>query len=211
MRKVLFGTPCYDGKVGVEFLHSMVQTIKICPDDIEIFPVQICYDALIQRARNDLVQMAIESECDDLIFMDADQEWNPEWIFKLLNHPVDVVGGAVVKKSDNPAYNIKALPEGLIVDETGLLEVAAVGTGFLRISKAALKAVWDISPEYRNSDKTCRMVFDIQLIDGELVSEDNVFCAKWRSLGGKVLVDPTMTCNHIGIKKYSGNFQEFIK
>jgi hypothetical protein len=55
------------------------------------------------------------------------------------------------------------------------------------------------------------MVFDVQLIDGELVSEDNVFCRKWRGLGGKVWIDPSMTCNHIGVKKYSGSFMDFVK
>ena len=52
------------------------------------------------------------------------------------------------------------------------------------------------------------MVFDVQVQDGQLVSEDNVFCKKW---GGPVYIDPTMTCNHIGVKKYTGNFEAFIK
>jgi hypothetical protein len=55
------------------------------------------------------------------------------------------------------------------------------------------------------------MVFDVKLVDGELVSEDNIFCGKWRELGGKVWIDPSMTCNHIGPKKYSGNFMEYLK
>jgi hypothetical protein len=55
------------------------------------------------------------------------------------------------------------------------------------------------------------MVFDVQIVNGDLVSEDNVFCKKWRSLGGKVFIDPAMTCNHIGVKKYQGNFLNFIK
>jgi hypothetical protein len=210
MRKVLFGTPCYDGKVNAEFLHSLVNTIKMCPPDIEIIPIQVCYDALVQRARNDLFQMAVESGCDDIIFMDADQEWNPEWIFTLLNHPVDVVGGTVIKKSDEIAFNVKILDSGMKVEENGLIEVVSVGTGFLRVSKEAIQSIWEISSEYTSQGKTSRLVFDIKIIDGELISEDNIFCRKWADLGGKVYIDPTMTCNHIGVKKYSGNFLEFI-
>lgn len=210
MRKVLLGTPCYDGKVHAEFLQSLVATIKMCPPDINIIPIQICHDALIQRARNDLFQMALEADCDDLIFMDADQEWNPEWIFTLLNHPVDVVGGTVIKKSDIPSFNIKILDSGIKTEENGLIEVVSVGTGFLRISKEAIQSIWEISKEYTSQGKTSRMVFDIQVIDGDLVSEDNVFCRKWNDLGGKVYIDPTMTCNHIGIKKYTGNFIEYV-
>ena len=55
------------------------------------------------------------------------------------------------------------------------------------------------------------MVFDIKVVNGQLVSEDNIFCEKWRSLGGKVYMDPSMTCNHIGIKKYVSNFIEYMK
>ena len=67
------------------------------------------YDSLVQRARNDLVRLALEDKFDDLIFMDSDQEWNPEWIFKLLEYKEDVIGGTVVKKSDKPVFNVKAL------------------------------------------------------------------------------------------------------
>lgn len=214
MRKVLLGTPCYDGKVNVEFLHSLLGTLNLSSKhDTAIYPVQICYDALIQRARNDLVSMALESNCDDLIFVDSDQEWDPEWIFKLLNCPVDLVAGVVPKKSDtNIDFTVKVLPEGLAKPVNGLLEVEGVGTGFLRISKKALQTVWDMSAEYKNSGKINRMVFDVQIADnGDLISEDYVFCEKWRKSGGQVWIDPTMNCNHIGNKKYQNDFLSFIR
>jgi glycosyltransferase involved in cell wall biosynthesis len=212
MTKVLIGTPAHDGRVDVWFANSLVNTIKLSMQKgIEIIPVYMAYDSLVQRARNDLVRLAIEEKFDYLIFIDSDQEWNPEWIFKLIAYKEDVIGATVVKKSDNIAFNVKALKDGLKQQQNGLMEVECVGTGFLKISKKALQKVWDISPEYKNEGKTCRMVFDVQLVDGELVSEDNVFCQKWRKLGNKVFIDPNMTCNHIGVKKYTGNFLEFIK
>lgn len=211
MRKVLIGTPAHDGRVDVWYANSLVNTVKLSSKyNTEIQPIYMSYDSLVQRARNDLVRLALEEGYDDLIFMDSDQEWNPEWIFKLLSYNVDVVGGTVVKKSDQLLFNVKALKTGLKREKNGLMEVEAVGTGFLRISRKALQAVWDASPEYTNEGKKCRMVFDVQLVDGELVSEDNVFCRKWRSLGNKVWIDPVMTCNHIGSKKYSGNFMQFL-
>jgi len=211
LRKVLIGTPAHDGRVDVWYCNSLVNTIKMAPHfDTMIQPVYMSYDSLVQRARNDLVRLALEEKFDDLIFMDSDQEWDPQWIFKLLKYKEDVVGGTVVKKSDQPLFNVKALPSGLKIEESGLMEVEAIGTGFLKISSKALKTVWDSSPEYTNEGKKCRMVFDVQLVDGELVSEDNVFCRKWRSLGNKVWIDPTMTCNHIGAKKYSGSFMQFL-
>jgi hypothetical protein len=210
MRKVLIGTPAHDGRVDVWYCNSLVNTIKLAAQqNIQIDPVYLSYDSLIQRARNDLVRLALEEGYDDLIFIDSDQEWNPAWIFELLNHDVDVIGGTVVKKTDQEIlFNVKALPEGLIM-AYGKIEVVCVGTGFMRISRKALQTVWDMSAEYKNEGRVCRMVFDVIVKDGELISEDNVFCNKWRSTGGQVFIDPTMTCNHIGTKKYSGNFMHF--
>jgi len=212
MRRVLIGTPAHDGRLDVWYCNSLINTIKLSMvHGVEIVPVYMSYDSLIQRARNDLVRLALEENFDDLIFIDSDEEWKPEWIFTLLNYDVDVVGVPVIKKSDIPAFNVKALPDGMRLDKNNLMEVEAVGTGFLRISKNALEQIWDDSPEYTNENKKCRMVFDIQIIDGDLVSEDNIFCQKWRKLGGKVYIDPSMTCNHIGAKKYSGNFLDFLQ
>jgi len=212
MRKVLIGTPAHDGRVDVWYANSLVNTVKLAHQlGVEIHPVYLSYDSLVQRARNDLVRLALEENFDDLIFMDSDQEWDPAWIFKLLDYNVDVVGGTVVKKSEQPMFNVKVLKSGIRIGKDGLMEVEAIGTGFLRISRKALQAVWDASPEYTNENKKCRMVFDVKLVDGELVSEDNIFCGKWRQLGGKVWIDPSMTCNHIGPKKYSGNFMEYLK
>ena len=209
MRKVLIGTPAFDGRVDVWFANSLVNTVRLSYEkDTMVVPVYMAYDSLVQRARNDLVRLALEEDFDDLIFIDSDQEWNPEWVFQLLEHDVDVVAATVVKKSDEPAFNVKALPEGMKLEENGLMKVECVGTGFMRISKNALKKVWDESVEYQNEGRTCRMVFDVQVQDGQLVSEDNVFCRKW---GGDVYIDPSMTCNHIGVKKYTGNFMEYIK
>ena len=131
MRKVLIGTPAYDGRVDVWYANSLVNTIRLSYEkNITIVPVYMAYDSLVQRARNDLVKLAIEEDFDDLIFIDADQEWDPAWIFKLLDSDKDVIAGTVVKKSDQPAFNVKALEDGVKLDGE-LAEVDCVGTGFM--------------------------------------------------------------------------------
>lgn len=211
-RKVLIGTPAHDGRADVWFINSLVNTVKLCMvNNIHVQPIFMSYDSLVQRARNDLVRLAIDEDFDDLIFIDSDEEWDPQGFLELLKHDVDVVGFPVVKKSDTPAFNVKALKSGIKIDENGLMEVEAVGTGFIRLTKKAMKALWDVSPEYTNEGRKCRMIFDVQLVDGELVSEDNVMCRKWASLGNKVWIDPRMTCNHIGPKKFQGNFLSFLE
>jgi len=211
MRKVLIGTPAYDGRVDVWYSNSLINTIKLSIEKkVDIVPVYMSYDSLVQRARNDLVRLALEGNFDDLIFIDSDVEWQPEWVFKLLDYDTDVVGGIYPKKTDNIQFPLKALNDVLKVEDNGLVEVEGLPTGFLRISRNALQKTWDNSEEYFNEGRKSRMVFNIMTINGQLVSEDIIFCNKWRDLGGKVYLDPTMSCNHVGVKKYTYNFIDFL-
>jgi hypothetical protein len=57
MRKVLIGTPCYDGRLDVWYTNSLVNTIKMSYEkDVEITPMWVSFDALLQRARNDTIR-----------------------------------------------------------------------------------------------------------------------------------------------------------
>ena len=80
----------------------------------------------------------------------------------------------------------------------------------MKVSKFALDKLWEISDEYTSEGEKHRMVFDIKVENGDLISEDYILCNKWKSLGYKVWLDPTITCNHIGIKKFKGDFNKFI-
>lgn len=215
MRKVLIGTPSYDGKVDVWYCNSLLNTIKESWNrDIFVHVIYTSYDALIQRSRNNLVKIALQSGFDDLFFIDSDVEWEAEWFFNILNSPEHMVGGALVRKSDiNEGYTVKLTNKDLTYNNLGtLIEVDGVGTGFLKMSRFALEKLWEMSPKYIDDDGGEQaMVFDVVIKDGELISEDYVACNKWRELGYKVWIDPTITCNHVGNKKYSGNLQNFLK
>ena len=211
MKRVMLGTPTYDGNLSAFYVNSLIETLKIAENyEVEILPLFICYDALVQRARNDIVKAAIEAEVDNLVFIDADIMWGPEDFFKLLNHKLDVVGGVYPKKSDKPAFNMKVLSPNIEIKDD-LMEVECVGTGMLCISSTALELLWANSEEYHNGDRTSRMVFDIQVVEGELVSEDNIFCHKWRALGRQVWIDPYVQCNHVGVKVYGHNFMHYLE
>lgn len=213
MRRVLIGTPSYDGKLDVWYTNSLVQTIKASIEkNIYVHAIYTSYDSLVQRARNSLVKLAIAGNYDDLFFIDADTEWETEWFFNLLERPEPVVGGALVKKSETEGYTVKLLDKNLKYSKDNkLIEVDGVGTGFMKISRFALDKLWEISDEYTSEGETHKMIFDIKVENGDLISEDYIFCNKWKALGYKVWLDPTITCNHIGIKKFKGNFKNFIE
>jgi choline kinase len=213
MRRVLIGTPSYDGKVDVWFANSLIATVKESIEkDVFVHAIYTSYDSLVQRARNSLIKLALDGGYDDLFFIDADVEWEKEWFFNLLDRPEPIVGGALIKKTDKEGYTVKMLNKKLTwSQDKKLLDVDGVGTGFLKVSRFALEKLWEMSDEYESEGEKHRMVFDIKVENGDLISEDYVLCNKWKSLGYKVWLDPTITCNHIGIKKFKGNLKNFIE
>jgi choline kinase len=213
MRRVLIGTPSYDGRIDVWFANSLISTVKRAEKEgIFVHAIYTSYDSLIQRARNSLIKLALDGGYDDLFFIDSDTEWEPDWFFNLLKRPEPIVGGSLIKKTDKEGYTVKLLDKKLKYSEDKkLIEVDGVGTGFMKVSRFALEKLWEMSEEYTSEGEKHRMVVDIKVENGDLISEDYVLCNKWKSLGYKVWLDPTITCNHIGIKKFKGNFQNFIK
>lgn len=210
-RKVLIATPAYDGRLDVWYTNSLVNSIRLAQaNGIFLHPVFMSYDALIQRARNDLFKLAVEGEYDDMIWIDSDMEWDPAWIMQMLEAKEDVLGGTARKKTDEAEIYV-AKTKDLMYHENGYIKCEGLGTGFVKLSREAFTALWEISLEYKNNDRPCRMVCDVQIINGELYSEDTVLFKKLNDLGFDCWLDPKMTCGHVGTKKFTGNMADYIE
>lgn len=213
-RRVLIGTPCYDGKIEVWHANSLVQTIKASSQvGVDITPIWLSYDALIQRARNDLMAIMLEGGFDDIVFIDADIDWDPQDFFKLLSYPVDVVGGTYRKKGDAEIYVAKILdPKKSNDPQTGLYPTDGLGTGFLRLSRKAVQYLWDTCAPYEEKDqgKVRRMIFDVIVKDGDLISEDILICQRLIEGGFNIWLDTSITCGHTGMKRYTGDFNTWF-
>jgi hypothetical protein len=208
--KVLLATPSYDGKLDANYVNSLLISINLCNNQgIDLIPIWISYDALLCRSRNDLLAIAINNNLDNIIWVDSDIEWNPEWILKLLSYKEDIVGGIYRKKTDEKElYVIKTT--NLSKKENGLIKVEGLGCGFLKMSKKAFTSLWNNSKEYTSDGKIARNVFEIGINNNELIGEDIMVCNKLFKLGYDIYLDPNMTCNHIGNKKYYGDFNNYI-
>jgi hypothetical protein len=152
-RTVLVAAPSYDGTVSVWHTSSLTETCKIgLANGINVTCVYMSYDALVQRARNDIFKLAIDSDVDDLFFIDCDVDWNPVDFFRMLEHDADIVASPLVKKADVEQYGVKLIGE-FVVEENGLVSVDGVSTGFMRIRKDAILKLWEASEEYQELHK----------------------------------------------------------
>ena len=218
-RRVLIGTPAYTWSLDVRYVHSLGLTIKHCMErNIDLRWVFTPGDAIVQNACNDLVTEARDHGFDDLIIIGPDQDWEPEWITRLLAYPVDCVGGPVRKKTDEKEhYNVKTRsgfhsfyrhPTHAIITAPDM----AVGTGFMRLSRKALDILWDSSEKYTafGKDRPSAWIFDIRPVNGELVGEDIHICHVLRAHGVEIWLDPTMNCGHVGQKRFVGDFVDWL-
>lgn len=214
MRKVMIGTPCYSGHVDVWYTHSLVNTIKLgIEKGISIQPIWVSFDALIQRARNDTMQLALEGDFDCLMFIDSDIEWQPEDFFKFVESPYDVIGGTYRKKGDKEEYVVRNISQKQPDTRTGLVEVDGLGTGFVKLSRSALEYLWNSSEPYVDPKdmKERRMICEVSIIDNSLHSEDIMMFCKLIEGGFKVYLDTSVTCNHIGPYKFVGDYKKWIE
>ena len=217
-RRVLIATPTYNAQVYAAFSHSLADTIRAAGPNLDVrdyYPLGKTHCS----ARNDCVAQAINNGFDDLVFIDADQSWNWKDFYRLLSYPVDVVGAPVRKKADNPErYNVYVPKGPETFDEdraTGLWTAPGmtVGTGYLRLSRKALVALWSNAEAYREPDGTeCRWIYDIHPMDGDLVSEDVVVGHKLLECGFQTWLAPHMrVAHHDGMKIYTGDFVDFTR
>ena len=214
MRKVLILTPSLDGRVEAHYAHALAETIRMgMAIGVHVQSLFVANEALVQAARNDLVSMAVASDCTDVVWIDSDQVWNPEWFFELVAYPQDVVGGTTRHKTDeHETYICKADADNLNLNEDGLLKAEGIGFAFCKLSRKALDALYASGKPYMHHGTERRWVFDVRPgVDGRLISEDVSMCNTLTAAGFDIWCDPNMTLAHIGTKIYQGNFADWIE
>ena len=114
MRKVAILCPSYDGKVVCDFSVTMAVIFQRAARERPELTLNLFFwmgEALIQKARSRLFCDAYEAGFDDIVFIDADQSFNAQAFFDVIDHEVDAVGVPVPMKVPEERYNIR--PEEL--------------------------------------------------------------------------------------------------
>lgn len=216
--KVVVGTPSLTGQVQVEYVESLVETVRLASKhDVDVYPILLSYESILPQARNEIVKIAYGAEADMVVFIDADISWSPTAFLKVVQAEQDVVAITYPRKSDEPRFecNFDLNNPELNGD---LLKVDSVGTGFMKLSKTVLTGLWENSQDILFRGKLLKNVFEYatpkpNTDDDALVfmSEDIHLCAKIRALGFDIWVDTTTTCGHHGTKCWHYSFADFLK
>lgn len=212
-----FCIPCYGGQINEGCFISMLKYMATAQRLSLNFTIDtMVNESLITRGRNSLVakMLYFEPKSTHLMFIDADIGFEPEEIFKLILADKDVAGGLYPKKALPISYVVNKVPDS--VKEGNLVEVLNLGTGFMLIKREVLEKMINAHPELHYQDNIGLdpkydpfkyALFDT-LIDPETreyLSEDYLFCKRWRDMGGKIWADLSITLTHMGYHSFRGD------
>jgi hypothetical protein len=173
---VFFATPCYGGVVTDQYFLSMFRLSQVLMQyGIKFRITTLRNESLITRARNILTAMFLEDEnATHLMFIDADIEFDPESVIRMLAMDKDVIAAAYPKKTVNwesvraaairgeqdlasygaeYAINLK-IEQGTnrVRTHMGTVEVLDASTGFFIVKKEVVNRMTAHYPElyYKN-------------------------------------------------------------
>lgn len=172
-------TPCYGGFMTMEYVNSLLKSVSYLESkDIMVEWTFLNKEAMITRARNELVRKFMDDTRDDyLMFIDADIEFPADGIYNLLQHKKEIIVGIYPKKflfwdrileaaqtippvDDISKYGCSYVlncvddqgdPEKVPLNKEGLVEVLHGGTGFMLIDRKVFKKLKFKVPSYRTS------------------------------------------------------------
>ena len=221
---LVMATPCYGSMVTNAYLMSMIRTTTALiqaglPSELLTSPG----DSLVQRARNSLVATFMDTRWSHFLFIDADIEWEPSSILRLLRADKDVICGAYPKKKLPEVYTINFLPgSNLKVRQcpiSGAVEIQDAPTGFLMVRRSVFERMMQAHPELHYTgtaslteaqEKFSYALFDCMIEGGRFLSEDYGFCRRWQRMGGEIWLDPSIRLNHHGSYAYQGDVSKLF-
>ena len=102
-KHIFIATPCYGGQLGEPYFRSMMRLAILCNKyDIQFTVSTLANESLITRGRNTLVSFFMEHpEATHLFFIDADIEFDPNDLLRMVAYDKPVTVGAYPKKAVN--------------------------------------------------------------------------------------------------------------
>lgn len=210
-QRVFIATPAY-GDVCCGYAMSLFETgrkLEQAGISSELF--LLSGNCHVDDSRNECVRSFLETDCTELLFLDADLRWNEDDFTNLLSYDVDVVGATYPLKQNDEAFPVLDIGEE---QENGLYKVNGLPTGFLRIKRHVLQRLYNESIKFKGKkDSKDRLplglIFERTIENFNRYGGDYAFCKKWRATGGSIYLMPDATFNHFGEHVWTGNYNRF--
>ena len=240
-KKVFLSTPCYGGLCLEKYMIGIIKLqLHLIKHGIQLYIDTTENESLVHRARNVAVGRFMQkTDADYFMFIDADVDFDPDSVLRLVNSGHDIAVACYPKKCvmwDQAASAVKGgddrnmamLSSSLVLNfgasrrpvENGFIEVLDGPTGFMLIKRDVFTKLEEKFPQlwckndHQNRDfDDYHACFDC-MIDPETkryLSEDYAFCRRYQQMGGKIYADVHATMGHVGNLPFTGCLKDRLK
>ena len=100
--KIFVATPMYGGMCTGMYASAIMQLVGVCGQSgMMMYYSFMMNESLITRARNSMAHDFLKSDATHLMFIDADINFNPQDIPRMVQADVDIICGIYPKKEIN--------------------------------------------------------------------------------------------------------------
>ena len=196
-------------------VRSLLETFSKCQTmGIPVQLALVANNAIVQWARDEVIDLFLQTNCNRLFWIDSDMVWDPNDFIRMLalSQKRDVVCATYPAKKEPTTFYVNHEPP-LITDDLGLFEIKGAGLGFTVMTRRVVEAMVDNSPKALDeiTGKEIPQVFRVGFKDGKRIGEDMAFFQDARELGFKVFLDPLVKLKHLGLKQYEGSILDAIQ
>lgn len=237
MVKLFIPIICYNHTCNTKYMFSLIKLLfTLHNNNIQCSIYPITFDSLISRARNAAIaQFMTDYDNTHILFIDADIEFNPDDVIKMLNTNKSVISSGYPQKwldinkiqsifkrdyiPTNPLelctnHSIHLIKEQPISE---LMKANYCTTGFLLIQRNVIEQMIDKYPERKyindidgytssNPDYFYNLfTIEINPNTNRYESEDYGFCRLWRNINGEIYIHTNVSLIHHGWFGYEGN------
>ena len=232
--KVYVATPCYD-MMRIETCVSLLDMFSALGGSGIECKFKSVKTSLVTHGRNLLTCGFLNSGFDYMLFVDADVEFKPEAVMRMLVPEKDIICTPyrVKNKPEVPEYAVKFKDsKDIKIEPFDLVEIEEGPAGLMLIHRKVFERLMDKRPELKiNFDKATRDKMNKEIgaetdaIDkymynfwdttfnldiGEWKGEDLSFCAMARQEGFKIYANLDSWTTHHGSHGWKGRFGDYL-
>ena len=219
--RILIAVPAYGQQLLVPFVSSLFNLSARLTAEGIFHDIRILSDSLIPRLRNTFAAGFLNSDFSHILYLDADLQWSPDLVMRLLSVDKDLIGAACAKKSlsfDKIAVAATVgVPAPSLADvgcevavagikqsdvskfKSDVIPVGAVGAGVLLVRRTVFEKLARRFPEleYRIDEAPGQRFYDffapyIRSDDKLYIPEDYALCTRAATVG----VQPYLLTSH---------------
>ena len=232
--KVYVATPCYDS-MRVETTVSLLDTFSALGGSGIECRFKSVKTSLVTHGRNLLTCGFLDSGFDYMLFVDADVEFKPEAVMRMLVPKKDVIVTPyrVKNELEIPEYAVKFKDSTNIkIEPFDLVEIEEGPAGLMLIHRKVFELLIGKHPELKinfdaptrdkmneeigaETDAIDRYMYNFWdttfgLDTGEWKGEDLIFCALVREMGIKIYANLDSWTTHHGSRGWKGRFGDYL-